>query len=150
MSCKVSPNNERLQALPSISKVVGTDAFTKLAGEYGTGVAKFQLRDLVASRRAAILANERAEAPSVETLMTELQAQLVDRARQQLLLGLALSRPVGERVAEIAGDAHVEDHARDHDEHDDDDREQGDKAKRRAAEDVRARAVLRRHEARIP
>ena len=81
MSFKVSPNNERLQALPSISKVVGTDAFAKLAGEYGAGLAKFQLRELVDSSRSAILANECAEAFSVEALMTELQTQLVLLAR---------------------------------------------------------------------
>ena len=79
----MSANNEnqRLQALPSISRVVGTDAFAKLAGEYGAGLAKFQLRALVASCREALLAGERAEAPGVEALMTELQTQLVRLAR---------------------------------------------------------------------
>ena len=42
-----------LQALPSMSRLMGTEAFAQLAAEYGAGLAKFQLREVVGACRAA-------------------------------------------------------------------------------------------------
>jgi L-seryl-tRNA(Ser) seleniumtransferase len=64
-----------------MSRLLGTDAFAQLAGEYGPGLAKFQLREVLGACRAAVLAATRAEVPTVDALMAETRTQLLRVAR---------------------------------------------------------------------
>ena len=64
-----------------MSRLMGTEAFAQLAAEYGAGLAKFQLREVVGACRAAVLAGARTEAPTIDALMADTRAQLARLAR---------------------------------------------------------------------
>jgi L-seryl-tRNA(Ser) seleniumtransferase len=68
-----------LRALPSVSKLIGTQKFQQIAARGGVGLAKLQLRAILTQWRDAIRSDEAAQVPSVDALMDEL-AQGVVRA----------------------------------------------------------------------
>jgi L-seryl-tRNA(Ser) seleniumtransferase len=82
----------QLRALPATSRLIATDAFVRIAGEFGPGLAKFELRALVDAYRSAIRDGQLDEAPAVEALFGELRDRLV-----------RLSRPEGRRAINATG-----------------------------------------------
>jgi L-seryl-tRNA(Ser) seleniumtransferase len=84
--------NRQLRALPSTSRLIGTETFARIGGEFGLALAKFELRGLVDGYRSAIRDAKLDAAPSVDSLLEQLRGRLV-----------RLSRPEGRRAINATG-----------------------------------------------
>jgi L-seryl-tRNA(Ser) seleniumtransferase len=81
-----------LRALPSVSDFLGSEAGRALAGEFGEGALKFELRRALDEAREAIRAGRAGAAPDPAALAADLRTRL-----------LRLSRPAGRRAVNATG-----------------------------------------------